>query len=180
MSVLFNCYLGWSSHFLHGTSIFQFHSCSHYLQWLEPKKIKSVTLSRVSPSIFHEVMGPDAMILVFWMLSFKPAFSLSIFTFIKFTQLTWCLTFKKSLSVLVTQLYRTLCNPMDFSPPASFVHGILQARMLGLPFLSPRNQLNSLKSAGIKNSVILWGSYKDNTNLSYFSYIFIYLFYFLK
>ena len=28
-------------------------------------------------------MGPDAMILVFWMLSFKPAFSLSSFTFIK-------------------------------------------------------------------------------------------------
>ena len=44
---------------------------------LEPKKIKSVTVSIVSPSIFHEVMGLDAMILVFWMLSFKPAFSLS-------------------------------------------------------------------------------------------------------
>ena len=32
---------------------------------LEPKKIKSDTLSTVSPSICHEVMGPDAMILVF-------------------------------------------------------------------------------------------------------------------
>ena len=31
----------------------------------------------------HEVMGLDAMIFVFWMLSFKPAFSLSSFTFIK-------------------------------------------------------------------------------------------------
>ena len=41
---------------------------------LEPTKIKSVTVSIVSPSICHEVMGPDAMILVFWMLSFKPAF----------------------------------------------------------------------------------------------------------
>ena len=48
---------------------------------LEPKKIKSV--SSFSPSICHEVMGPYAMILVFWMLSFKPAFSLSSFTFIK-------------------------------------------------------------------------------------------------
>ena len=28
-------------------------------------------------------MGPDAMILVYWMLSFKPAFSLLSFTFIK-------------------------------------------------------------------------------------------------
>ena len=32
---------------------------------LEPKKIKSATVSTVSPSIFHEVMGPDAMIFVF-------------------------------------------------------------------------------------------------------------------
>ena len=47
---------------------------------LEPPKIKSAT---VSPSICHEVMGPDAMIFVFWMLSFKPTFSLSSFTFIK-------------------------------------------------------------------------------------------------
>ena len=47
---------------------------------LEPKKINSVT---VSPSICHEVMGLDAMILVFWMLSFKPTFSLFSFTFIK-------------------------------------------------------------------------------------------------
>ena len=50
---------------------------------LEPKKIKSVTVYTASPSICHEVMGPDAMILVFWMLSFKPTFSLSCFTFIK-------------------------------------------------------------------------------------------------
>ena len=35
------------------------------------------------PTYLHEVMGPDAMILVFWMLSFKPAFSLSSFTFLK-------------------------------------------------------------------------------------------------
>ena len=32
---------------------------------LEPPKIKSVTVSIVSPSIYHEVMGPDAMIFVF-------------------------------------------------------------------------------------------------------------------
>ena len=47
---------------------------------LEPPKIKSAT---VSPSISHEVMGPNAMIFVFWMLSFKSTFSLSTFTFIK-------------------------------------------------------------------------------------------------
>ena len=48
---------------------------------LEPRKIKSPTLSIVSPSICHEVMGLDAMIFVFCMLTFKSAFSLSfIFT----------------------------------------------------------------------------------------------------
>ena len=45
---------------------------------LEPQKIKSAT---VSPSICHEVIGPDAMILVFWMLNFKPTFSTLLFHF---------------------------------------------------------------------------------------------------
>ena len=44
-----------------------------------PPQIKSI----VSPSICHEVMGPDTIILVFCMLSFQPTFSLSSFTFIK-------------------------------------------------------------------------------------------------
>ena len=47
---------------------------------LESKKIKSDTVSTVSPSISHEVLGPDAMILVFWILSFKPTSSLFTFT----------------------------------------------------------------------------------------------------
>ena len=50
---------------------------------LGPLKIKSFIVSIVYPSICHEVMQLDAMILVFWMLSFKPAFSLSSFTFIE-------------------------------------------------------------------------------------------------
>ena len=49
------------------------------MQWF----IKSVTVSIVSPFIFYEVMGLNAMILIFWMLSFKTAFSLSSFTFIR-------------------------------------------------------------------------------------------------
>ena len=50
---------------------------------LEPKIIKTLTVSIVSLSICLEVMGPDAMLLIFWMLNFKPAFSLFSFTFIK-------------------------------------------------------------------------------------------------
>ena len=50
---------------------------------LEPKKIKSFSISTFSPYICHEVMELDAMNFIFWMLSFKPAFSLSSLTFIK-------------------------------------------------------------------------------------------------
>ena len=50
---------------------------------LEPRNIKPVIVSTFYPPIYHEVMGLDAMILVFWMLNFKPVFSLSSFTFIK-------------------------------------------------------------------------------------------------
>ena len=46
--------------------------------------LKTVCLCfRCFPVYCHEVMGPDAMIFVFWMLSFKPTYSLSSFTFIK-------------------------------------------------------------------------------------------------
>ena len=48
---------------------------------LEPKKIKSITVSIVSPSICHEVMELDAMILIFWMLSSKPVFFALLFHF---------------------------------------------------------------------------------------------------
>ena len=50
---------------------------------LEPRRVKSAAVSTLSPSICHEVTEPDAMILVFWILSFKPTFSFSSFTFIK-------------------------------------------------------------------------------------------------
>ena len=46
-------------------------------------KVSHLSIYLVSPSITLEMMGPDAMIFIFWMLSFKPTFSLSSFTFIK-------------------------------------------------------------------------------------------------
>ena len=51
---------------------------SPFAMILEPKKIATV-----SPSICYEVMRPDAMILVFWILSLGPTFSVSCLTFIK-------------------------------------------------------------------------------------------------
>ena len=84
MSLLFNTLSGFVIAFLPRSK----HLLISWLQSpsaviLKPKKIKSVTISIVSPSVCHEVMGPDAMILVYWVLSFKPPFSLSSFTFIK-------------------------------------------------------------------------------------------------
>ena len=85
---------------------------------LEPKKIKSVSVSIVSLSIYHEVMGPDAMISVFWMLSFKPAFSLSSFTFIK--RLFSFSSLLPPCSSLAHQTHFHLISAFDF-PPAGML-----------------------------------------------------------
>ena len=51
------------------------------------------------------------------------------------------------VKVLVAQLYPTLCDPMDYSPPGSSVHGILQARIWSR-LLFP--SLGDLPDPGIK------------------------------
>ena len=82
MSLLFNMLSGLVIAFLPGSKrllISWLQSPSAVI--LEPPKIKSLTVSIVSPSICHEVTGPDAVILVSWMLSFKPKLSLSSSTF---------------------------------------------------------------------------------------------------
>ena len=56
---------------------------------LEPKKIKSVTFSIVSPSVCHEVMGLDALIFVFWM-SFQPAFHSPLSLSSKYSLVPFC------------------------------------------------------------------------------------------
>ena len=80
MSLLFKCCLGWSKLSFQGVSI-RLQTSSAVI--LESHKIKSLTASLVSPSICLEVMELDAMILVFWMLCFKPTSLLSSFTFFK-------------------------------------------------------------------------------------------------
>ena len=54
----------------------------HLISWLQ-SPCAVILEPKNSPSICHEGMGPDAMILVFRMLNFKPAFSFSSFTLIK-------------------------------------------------------------------------------------------------
>ena len=52
-----------------------------YSDFGAPLQIKSVTVSTLSPFICHEVMGSDAMILVFWVFSFNPNFLTLLFHF---------------------------------------------------------------------------------------------------
>ena len=76
MSMLFIHCLGLSYLFFQGPSVLISRLQSPPNVILEPKKIKSVTASTFSPSIYHEVMGLDAMILNFLNIEFK----VSLFT----------------------------------------------------------------------------------------------------
>ena len=73
---------------------------------LEPKNIKPGTVSTVSPSISHEVMGPDAMILVFFLFFFL------IFKFY----------FIFKLYNIVLVLPNIEMNPLDFSCTTIFTY----------------------------------------------------------
>ena len=57
---------------------FNFMAVVTVLSDFESQEIKPVIVSIVSPSICHEVIKLEAMIFILWMLSFKPAFSLSL------------------------------------------------------------------------------------------------------
>ena len=81
---------------------------------LEPKKIKSDT---VFPSISHEVMGPDVMILVFWMLSFKSTF-----------RMRWAKYWTFSFSII----------------PSKEIPGLISFRMDWLDLLAVQGTLTSL------------------------------------
>ena len=86
---------------------------------LEPSKIQSAT---VSPSVCHEVMGPDAMILVFWILSFRPTrILLSILSHYRLLQnigyRSLCIEFSSLHSVVSNS-----CDPMTCTLLSSSVH----------------------------------------------------------
>ena len=94
---------------------------------LVPPQIKSVTVFIVSPSICHEVMGLDAMTFIFWMLSFKPAFSLSSLTFIKKLFNSSLLSDIRVVSSAYLKLKRRLA---DFKCPTG-VHLFLASNLIG-------------------------------------------------
>ena len=80
VSLLFNTLSRLVIAFLPRSNHLLYHGYSHHLQWFWSPPKWSLIVSFVSPSICHERMGSDIMILVFWILSFKPSFSLSFFT----------------------------------------------------------------------------------------------------
>ena len=95
---------------------------------LELKNRKSLTVSIVSPSIYHEVMGPDPMIFVFRMLRFKLVFlhsSLSLHQEALQFRLTFCHSggvtcISEVIDVSPSNLDSSLC----FIQP-SISHGVL-------------------------------------------------------
>ena len=100
---------------------------------LESIRRKSGTVSTLSPSICHEVMGPDAMILVFWMVSCKTTFSLSSapvrsIPFLSFVEpiFSW-----NVLLVSLIFLKRSLGFPILFFPSIS-LHWSLRKAFLSL------------------------------------------------
>ena len=80
-------------------------------------KMKLVTASTSSPSICHEVMGPDAVIVAFFFLifSFKPALSLSSFTLIKMFFSSSFLSAIKSGIICISQVVDVSPTNLDSS-----------------------------------------------------------------
>ena len=124
MSLLFNMlsrfiisFLQWSKHLLFSWLP------SPFTLILETKKIISVTVSTFSPYICHKVMGTDAMILPFWMLTFKIAFSFFSFIFFKRLFIFFLFAFCHYGSVIWSwqmwsywYFYFDLCEVIDISP----------------------------------------------------------------
>ena len=73
---------------------------------LEPKKLKSVTVSIVYPSICHEVMGPDAIIFVF----FEASFFTLLFPFQEALQFLFAFCHKGGVICISEAIDISLCN----------------------------------------------------------------------
>ena len=74
ISLIFNMLSRLVITFLPRSKCLLFHGCNHHLQWFWSPKNKVWHCFHCFPIYSHEVMGPEAMIFIFWMLSFKPTF----------------------------------------------------------------------------------------------------------
>ena len=100
----------------------------------------------VSPSIWHDMMGPDAMILGFWMLSFKPS---DVYQFSSVTQSCptlwppWTAACQASLSITNSQSLPKLMSIESVLPSK---HLTLCCPLLLLPLIFPSNKVFSSES----------------------------------
>ena len=100
---------------------------------LEPRKIKFLTVSIVSPSICHEIMGLDAMILVFWMLSYNVKVLHSVYQQIWKTQ-QWLQDWKRSVFIPIPKKENAkecsnYCTIAHIAHASKVMLKILQARL---------------------------------------------------
>ena len=128
------------------------------------------------PSICHEVIWPDAMILVFWMLSFKPTFSLSSFSFIRRlfsssrTRIRWGLKGRRNgssgavedfhVGVTNTREYSKLgCVSYIFMNFANlyFAHGSSHS----FPVFIEYNSCNPVSNALVELTLSAWTIYRS-------------------
>ena len=104
---------------------FNFMAAVNIHNYFGAQENKICHVANFPPSVSHEVMGPVAMILVFWMLSFKPAFSLSSFTLIKrlfsSSLLSAIRVVTSAYLKLLTFLLAIFIQACEFSSPAFFM-----------------------------------------------------------
>ena len=123
MSLLFNMLSGFVIAFLPRNKSLNFTAAVNVHNDFGAQENKTCHCSHFSPSICHEVMGLGAMISVFLMLNFKPAFSLSFFTLIKsfssssLSALGWYHLSSAYLRLLIF-LLAILSSACDSSSPA--------------------------------------------------------------
>ena len=128
----------------------------------EPKKIKSDTVSTLSPSICHNVMGQDA--LIFCMLHFKPGFSLFSFTFIKryFSSYIFAIRAVSSVYLRLLIFFLAILVPdwvlasltlhmmYSASPPKTFQHFPWNFQMFKMDFKKVEEPETKLKTGSLK------------------------------
>ena len=123
---------------------------------LEPKKMKSATVASFSPSICHEVMGPDAIIFVFWMVSYKPGFFALLLhhLILHFLPKGWCSAYLRLLMFL-----SAILNPRCASSSLTFC---MTALTYYFPSLEPVH-------CSMSGSVASWPAYRFSQEANQFS-----------
>ena len=82
---------------------------------------------------------------------------------------------------LAAKLCPTLCDPMDCSLPGSSVQGISQARILELPFISPRDPPRPGVESCIAGGFFYWWATREaHVNVYSYAYVCVYLYLYMQ